>query len=73
MLPRVNLPGALVAERPAEGTWFAVEPLAVERGQPGGLVLSALYRPAQSARAFLQRQLTLAGEVSGPVNAGDHP
>jgi hypothetical protein len=72
VLPRVNLPGALVAERRADGTWFAVEPMPAERGQPGGVVLSALYHPPSSPRAFLQRQLALPGEVSGPVTAGDH-
>jgi hypothetical protein len=70
--PRVNLPGTLVAERAADRTWFTVERTPVPRGKPPqGVVVSALYREPQSSKAFLQRQLSLQGSVSGPVTDGD--
>ena len=67
----VNVPGPLVTERASEGAWITVEPKFAERSPPTGVAVNLLLRDAQSGKAFLQRQLELPGEVSGPVGDGD--
>jgi hypothetical protein len=75
LLPRVSVPGTLVAERAQDATWFTIapapDPARVPSEPPAGVVLSALYHPPGSPKAFLERQLLVPGAVSGPASDGE--
>jgi hypothetical protein len=62
----VPTPGAVVAERPADGTWFTAATILPRPGQPGGVLVQAFPRtgPDRDPRSS---QLALSGGVSGPI------
>jgi hypothetical protein len=67
--PRVNVPGDFLGAR--ADTWFTAEPTFDPKGAPAGMAIAALYRPAGSPRAYLERRLLLEGRASGPVMDGN--